>query len=456
MRCEVARLVLLVLAAALGASVGRAAAIAPPVGCVRIVIPAQEQRLVSLPFRPFDPSINAVLAGQLTGSSNEAQADCVLKWDAGAQRYVSSVKADGTGDATRDGRWFSSFDGWAPSDMTLSPGEGFFLCNRQDYGQTVLLCGQVVFDATNTVTLAPALNLFGYPYSTAVGVQTTRLWQAWQIAEAGAADTVIDLSADGASAPFLRLGNGYWYDRRAPTPLAWSEPRPYADVFASNGVAAQVIGIAAVDGGTAVKLSIRCAGSSGNGLDVLYQDLADGGSLNPATGWRVAAAGLPPEGQAELEWTDTGFDAQNPPLARYYLVAAAGAVMPGEDGSLRDGNVPQTGVAAGAVIQNQGEGGDAVAQPGRGGAGVATSPPRAPRVIYVDAAAGNDALDGLDVTVKGGGCGPKRSIRMALKAAVRGDIVSVAGGTYREGAVGVGEGILMTTRGAVIVCDESR
>ena len=42
-----------------------------PAGFVRIEIPSNSQSLVSMPFKPFDSSINSILANQLTGSTNE-------------------------------------------------------------------------------------------------------------------------------------------------------------------------------------------------------------------------------------------------------------------------------------------------------------------------------------------------------------------------------------------------
>jgi hypothetical protein len=156
-----------------------------PAGFVRLVVPAHEQRLLSMPFRPFDPSIGAVLADQLTGGTNAAEADCVLKWDTTFAEYVQAVKVGGRGNGDVDGRWVSERDARTSSDLTLLPGDGFVVRNRQALDQTVALCGEVAGDSTNTIIFAPSLTLFGYPYSTSARFEQTKLWELWAQAALG-------------------------------------------------------------------------------------------------------------------------------------------------------------------------------------------------------------------------------------------------------------------------------
>jgi hypothetical protein len=187
-----------------------------PVGFVKISILSNEQKLVSLPFKPFDPSINSILSGQLTGSVDERTADRIYKWRSDILQYEYAVKVDGDGRPDVDGRWFSDLQQLIPSDMMLEPGEGFFIWNRQSKTQDVLLAGEVVLAATNAVILQPSFNLVGYSYSTSIKVEECEAWN--------------DLRWDFSAMPDFIMGKGFWCDNK------WEETwlidiRPYEDVF---------------------------------------------------------------------------------------------------------------------------------------------------------------------------------------------------------------------------------
>ena len=205
-----------------------------PVGFVRISVSSNEQKLVSLPLKPLDPSINAVLSGQLRGTTDEVTADRLIKWDSTTLQYIQAFKADGTGNSEIDGKWFSSFDPLLPSSLALSPGEGFFIWNRQMTMQDVFLSGEVVLDATNAVILQPSLNLIGYPFSSSKG-------------------------SSGAPSPessplfgsFFNLGSSDWVNNTAGVETVWLETRPYEDVFPAEGETPAIAGIRVSPGGTA-------------------------------------------------------------------------------------------------------------------------------------------------------------------------------------------------------------
>jgi hypothetical protein len=84
-----------------------------------------------------------------------------------------------------------------------------------------------------------------------------------------------------------------------------------------------------------------------------------------------------------------------------------------------------------------------------------TPPPEVPqnefgmgKVIYVDAAAGDDRLSGRASRVTGGH-GPKKTIRSGLTAVERGGTVVVAAGVYRERVVV--DGARLVTAGHVVI-----
>ncbi|NCC52703.1 MAG: hypothetical protein EOM20_15995 [Spartobacteria bacterium] len=65
-----------------------------PVGIVRLQVDPGSSRLCSLPFYAFDPSIQALLQGQLVGATSSVTGDGIRKWDVAGQCYVSAFKAD--------------------------------------------------------------------------------------------------------------------------------------------------------------------------------------------------------------------------------------------------------------------------------------------------------------------------------------------------------------------------
>jgi hypothetical protein len=75
-----------------------------PAGLIKIEIQPDEERLLSTPFEAFEPALNLVLSGQLTGARHPADADQIKIWDAAIQGFKSAFLADGTGDHEKDGK----------------------------------------------------------------------------------------------------------------------------------------------------------------------------------------------------------------------------------------------------------------------------------------------------------------------------------------------------------------
>ncbi|MDD4869423.1 MAG: hypothetical protein PHR77_02590 [Kiritimatiellae bacterium] len=450
--------------------------ISRPVGFVRITISTNEQRLVSLPFRPFDASINKVLAGQLTGSTKEKSSDRVLKWDAVVAKYVQALKADGNGNAEIDGKWFSDLKKLVPSDMTLEPGEGFFIWNRQASTQDVFLAGEVVLDATNSMVLMPSLNLVGYPYSASKG---------------GSSAPSPDISGSPIlplSDSLFEMGKGYWYNNTSSVATVWIETRPYADVFPAEGGKPVIAGIQTGNGKEAI-LTIECEGVSGERLDIYYQDLMTPDCIDRGKdyvtpkrwveggegGWLIADIDIPVNGKTIVEWTDSGTVASalradslvsdrksvNEIFARYYLVGRADIDMDkdgvpdarqkfvlGRNLSVESGTVASALRSDASLVSTNLSSVSSNLVSGSRHLPLAISSFRC-RIIYVDKNSGADHLKGRSAVVAGSD-GPKKTIRAGLEeAGSEGNTLIIKSGTYGENLNIAGKNISVRIEGNV-------
>lgn len=404
-----------------------------PVGVLQIKVSEKAQRLVSLPFQPFSNTLDVVLSGQMTGSTSEKSADHVFKWDAFISAYRKAVKADGTGNPELDGKWVADLQGMLPSDLTLEPGEGFFLENRQGSTQSVFLVGKVMLDDANPVLFLPALNLFGSQYPASVSPDAVSL-------PAGAGDQV--MSAEDANSPaFLEPGRGYWYNRKAEDAIVWTEVRPFANPFPANDEPPS-IELVSITAQKEAVLSIRCAGEK---LDIYFKDAAPADRFDPTVGWRIAESDMAVTGKSSIQWTDNGGPGRLPVkdvFARYYIVARAD-IDQDEDGVpdarnqfvLGGDPVPVRTVNTTVIEPIQAT---ATADPAStnglaiSGTNVISNPVMIrSRIIYVDRQVGADALSGRSPVVVAAD-GPKKTIKAGLVEAGSGDTVIIKAGIYSE------------------------
>jgi len=344
-----------------------------PVGFVRIEVPPNDRVLASIPFYPFDDAVDSVLAGQLPCSTNLSGAYRIIKWDADEQVYIGATKTSVEWDPDAEGppvieRWFADPDLGIPSEMTLYPGEGFWIENRSRETQNVFLCGQVVLDETVSLQFLPGLNLFSYPYSESREIldgdellqetdQVSKYGEeGYSFAESDEEDGVQWVSPSGAGeAAILEMGRGYGYQRNNGEALAWVEDLPYYDAFPTGGPPC-IVGMAAEECGSEITLTIACTGQEGERLDILYQDVLSTGPFASGSGWKLADAGIrtyfpdevidglpdeepvrddephasSPEEESErvppaIRWTDSGYgvadrDEVNQVSVRYYLI----------------------------------------------------------------------------------------------------------------------------------------
>jgi hypothetical protein len=453
-----------------------------PVGFVRVELPPGVQTLVSTPFVPFDNSINAILSGQLTGSTNEDKADKVFKWDAAKAEYVAATMADGTGKPGVDGKWFTDLVSLMPSDMTIEPGEGFCVYNHQDFMEVINLCGEVALDPTNTTTLLPMLNLIGYPYSTPVSLSDTYLLEN-DVLSSG--DELIDSTGELSVTNPLRMGRGYWYKRNGDTARVWNELRPYGGDGLDNDGFPCVTDMRFNWDRTEIVLTIECGEKQDQTLDIMSKDLNPTNSFDTASGWQLMEGNIPISAVQTSEevsdtgtvrmaqWTDIGVFGTgkrvNEVFGRAYLIGRADIDSDG-DGipdarerfvygtDPRNADTDGDGMPDGWEITNglNPLKDDSVGNPdGDGKSNIdeyrsGTSPQHAREkiaTIYVDATVGDDTNNGLSEKQSIDG-GPKRSVNSAFRIAIPGDTVVVFGGVYYE-SVAVPSGVTLSASGDV-------
>ena len=325
-----------------------------PAGFTRLSIGPDSEILASLPFHPFNPSIQEIFTGQLTGLTNAVLADHVITWDAQQQQYRSAFKVDGSGNPGQDGLWFENEGSWTTSSITLYPGTAFWIDNRQFVTQTVWLCGSVVLEDEESVTFQASLNLFGYPFSSKIALNDTALREdgAFGATAMTNADRITETPAnqifwlldDPASSNHglwldenslvaqeeLLMGQGYWYFRSPTNYFTWTESRPYSNPFPTNQEPPVISAIHFDSASNEVSLYILTTGLVGT-LEIFTLDLAYTGSLDTTTGWLVAATNLGVDGTTQIIWTaSTAFS--NGAYGTRLFLAARGDIDSDGDG----------------------------------------------------------------------------------------------------------------------------
>lgn len=276
-----------------------------PVGFVRVAIPPNKSTLCSLPFALADRSIQSVLSGQLTGGTNAADADQILKWDPASQQYRIIYKLAGSSTPALNGSWVES----TASDPVLSPavismGEGFWIKNQHSTTQSVFLAGEIMLSDSVSIPASPRLNMLGHPYDvrgriaapvTKKSGRRTIPVYTWYNAN--------NSSVDG----YMNIAESLWLDNQSGTSVTWKVTRPYPSPFpATSGVPAIAQLRFAQDGQSATVILNTTGLPSNATVCVHYQDVALTGSFNSTNGWTLAQADIPVGGRSVLEWTDKG------------------------------------------------------------------------------------------------------------------------------------------------------
>ncbi|MEM7393567.1 MAG: thrombospondin type 3 repeat-containing protein, partial [Verrucomicrobiota bacterium] len=292
-------------------------------------------------------SIQALFDGQLTGAPLETNADHILKWDPLLQDYQSAFKAEGTAVPGRNGFWFKDDTAWTTSSMSLHPGEAFWIENRQNFTQTVFLSGRVALSPSSQVVFREGLNTFSYPYSSLIPLNNTTLFEdgafgGLSLTNADVITETINSNRffllhdtnsvlDGlwlnenevVANEVLGLGRGYWYQRIFTNLFIWNAERPYDADFPENDDPPHVAAMTLNPAGDEMTLTIHTLGTSGEHLEIYYQDLTATDRFESASGWLVAEENLDTAGQQTVLWTDDGSGGREKVdgvFARIYLV----------------------------------------------------------------------------------------------------------------------------------------
>ncbi|MBU0676906.1 MAG: hypothetical protein KJ626_02225 [Verrucomicrobia bacterium] len=439
-----------------------------PVGVVRLEIPAQHARLVGIPFTSEDQSIESVLGSQLAASTDQESADIVIKWNAGGQEYSAAYRME-----SGENLWSDTTGGDGASSMTLQPGEAFWIQNNQLAAQPVYLVGDVALSETNISELVPGFNLIAFPYSSSVAFEDTGLMKALRSQSDG--DVITDPTGQLTESNALSLTQGLWYRRKGETSFIWTEVRPYANPYPSEGTP-EIATVSVVDEGTALELTIETSGTDGESLDIFYRDAVPGIPFTAGRGWQIAQQDISSRGSTQITWKDTGSDSRLPVdqiFGRYYLVGRADVDADGNGipdaremfvggassdsfsassspsivtGSTTEITQPSTISAFGddASVSNSSESADFEMS-------------LRANVIYVDAKRGADFLSGRSAIAVGPD-GPKKTISAGLLAAeavarTSGDqgVLFIRSGSYKEDCDLAGKNVRVRIQGDVVL-----
>ncbi len=186
---------------------------------VQVVIPAGSLSLCRMDFDAIDGGSATVTNVFGTNATNGT---LLYFFDVANNRWVTEHK---------------SFLGWHPGTSTLQRGRGFFLRAPQRTTPTnfhFFLMGAVPTAPTTSITLAPGLNLIGYPYPVdmtwtnmqlATNRSTSQIVYFWD--SSNLTYIAVNYSFLGwAASPTIRPGEGFWY--RATNSITWTEPKPYS------------------------------------------------------------------------------------------------------------------------------------------------------------------------------------------------------------------------------------
>lgn len=404
-----------------------------PVGVLRLTVEPGETLMFATPFHPFVDHVNGALGVQLSPG------DRILEWDTAHSRYRIAERCRES-DLDESGiYWSETGSNACPSRLSIQPGTGYWVQNRQIFTQTLYLYGAVIGDACIDRKIFPRLNAAGYPYACDVNVSDTSLEEY--------------VSVPGG---MLHMGQGFWIDVTGRHEKIWRETRPYEFSAAFDDAKTRITGMQVIHEGRSLKLQLVSEPENNAAWHLWTLDVQPGGGFDERGDWRRAAVDVL-SGSRYVEWVDS--DAVTNIYARYYMLSTADRVEQLQNTLSRKTNRsnnelmssadhldPEPGFSL-SVSSNQYES-MMMSIPGVSN-GQTQSQNGSSRMIYVDQKHGNDQFDGRSPValsakpdsascrragkaVARGRSGPKRTIRRGLEIAEPGDLLVIHAGQYTE------------------------
>ncbi len=130
------------------------------------------RNLISLPLLPSEPGINNVIGAQLSGGSNPALSDKVMKWD--GVKYEVAWLLEGTS-SPLEGKWLTEA-GDTVSSLQLEPDRSFWVLIRDFHSDSLLtVVGSFTSESERQVTLDTGPNFVGTSYPVEVLLEDSEL-----------------------------------------------------------------------------------------------------------------------------------------------------------------------------------------------------------------------------------------------------------------------------------------
>lgn len=233
------------------------------VGSIKRTLPPGKMILAGFNWLQLDGGTNGLLPREIvstnsvTGGDSALTADNLILWNRDAQAYRTYFLVDGFG-PPYDGKWYD-VNTFAECTNRIRHGDGFWLRSNQSTTQEVTFTGEVpaFTSGTNTMLLEEGLNMFTYPFSAGILVNTNNM--LYENAKGGdsalTADNLIlwnvdrqayetyfmvkgfgpdydnrwyDVNTFALCTNSLDVGVGAWYRRLSgESTMSWNEPQPY-------------------------------------------------------------------------------------------------------------------------------------------------------------------------------------------------------------------------------------